>query len=365
MRKTPKCVCAVAVVLLFSIFSPAQKVTPLAAPKISDFVLYAERSIKLGERSHADDGDVGVRSAMAAKKGASQLSVGEHAKCRNVFAPSTTLKNDAEVRQVWTDALKRDPDSEMKSEGKFPAADMPPLPLAAASGTGADVEVEHHKGVSLTPGTYGAVRLGHHSTLKLSTGRYTFASVSMEEESKMLGERGGEDVRIVGGLWMEQHAEIAPHWDDAKAKDFTIEVAGSDPTEVLAGTRLTPTTVVSMGREARVHGLLAAPHGTVWMADEAGVKGAVAGFDIVAEERVHAEFESGFPVSAPGQQGSQQLHGYYGMFPDSGLAPLVGPVPQNTLVPLAIGLPVRDAAGLQTFAAQVSDPTNPKYRQYL
>jgi len=349
--------------------APQQPSKQEASPVISQFVLYAERSVKLGEHSHADDGDVGVRSATAPKGGVAQLIVGRHTKCRNAFAPSTTIENDAEVRDLWTNTLNRDPDSEIKRQGKFPAAAMPPLPLASASGTGASVTVEHEEVVSLSPGVYGAIKLGHHSTLKLAPGTYTFASLRMEEGSEMLGERthatDSVDLRIVGELWMERHAEIEPHWDDAKARNFTIEVTGSDPTVITPGTKLTPTTIVSLGHESKIHALLAAPHGTVWMGDEFKLKGAIAAFDIVAGEQVKVEFESGFPVAPPGSQGTQQLHGYYGMTPDSALAPLVGPVPQTDFVHLAIGLPATNAAGLQTLAAQVSDPKNASYRKYL
>src|ERR1700692_3903802 len=80
--------------------SPSKgQVRPDAAPKISDFVLYAERSIKMGERSHAEGADVGVRtSVVPLRGGAAQLRIGEHVKCRNVYSPSTSLENDAEVR---------------------------------------------------------------------------------------------------------------------------------------------------------------------------------------------------------------------------------------------------------------------------
>jgi hypothetical protein len=347
---------------------------PATPPKISQFLLYAERSIKLGEHNHMEDGDIGVRSVITSKPAAPQLLLNKHTKCRNLFAPSTTIDHDAEARDVLTDTLNRESDTEIKAQAKFPAADMPPLPLAFASGTGPNVDVEHEKEVLLTPGTYGAVKLGHESTLKLAPGKYTFASLRMEEKSKLFAERGGDhgkptvsgvDLHIIGELWMEHHSDIAPHWDDAKAKDFTIEVAGNDPVVVTPGTRLTPTTIVSIGHESNLHALLAAPHGTVWMAEDVEVKGAVAAFDIITGEKVKAEFETGFPVSAPDTQGSQQLHGYYRMAPDSALAPLVGPVAQSDLVHLAIGLPARDPAGLQTLADQVSDPKNPNYRKYL
>jgi len=352
--------------------SPKITGTPASAPTISEFLFYAERSIKLGERNHMEDGDIGVRSVFLSKPASAQLLLNKHTKCRNLFAPSTTIDHDSEARDILTDTLKRETDTEIKGQAKFPAASMPPVPLAFASGTGPNVDVEPEKEVLLTPGTYGAVKLGHESTLKLAAGKYTFASLRMEEKSKLFAERdngkpsvSGVDLHIIGELWMENHSDIAPHWDDAKAKDFRIEVAGNDPVAVTPGTRLTPTTIVSIGSESNLHALLAAPHGTVWMAEEVEIKGAVAAFDIITGEKVKGEFESGFPVSEPGAQGSQQLHGYYGMTADSALAPLVGPVPQTDLVHLAIGLPVRNPVGLQTLADQVSDPKNPNYRKYI
>jgi hypothetical protein len=375
METTTRCVCCAAALVLLGGPASGQPERGPKPPQISQFVLYAEQSIRLGERCRADDGDVGVRTAMAPRRGVAQLTVGRNDHCRNLFAPSTKIENDAEVRDVWTDALARDPDSEMKGQGSFPASVMPPLPLAAASGTGPDVIVRDEKERSLEPGHYGAVRLGHECTLKLAAGRYTFASVRMGERSRILGERGardqraaevvGVDVHILGELWMGEHAQIGPEWGGATARDFTIEVGGSDPEEVTRGTRLTPTTVVSLGPEARVHALLAAPHGTVWMADEAGVRGAVAAFAIVAEERLRAQFESGFPVAPPDAQGSQRLHGYFGVNPDPSVAPLVGPVAANTEIALAIGLPVRDPAGLQSLVKQVSDPKSANFRKFL
>ena len=42
-----------------------------------------------------------------------------------------------------------------------------------------------------------------------------------------------------------------------------------------------------------------------------------------------------------------------------------GDLPSTNLLHLAIGLPMRDRAGLDKFVAQVSDPASPLYRQYL
>jgi hypothetical protein len=366
-----------AVAALFLCLLSAKAQTP--GPKLSDFVLYAERSIQMREGSHTEHGgDVGVRTVLfAGREGPAQLQLAGHAKCGDAFSPSTSLEHDAKIHKLFTDSLRRVTDTKVGAQEKFPAPGMPPLPLASASGTGENVTVEEHKSLSLTPGSYGALTLEGHSALHLSAGAYTFASIKMGEHSRLLGERTGRDdtriqglyVGIVNGLQMGDEARIQPAWDDAKAKDFIISVAGSDPAAIVdpasapPTVRLTPTTVVSLAHEAHIHALLAAPHGTIWMAERAGGKGAFAAFDIVLGGHVEVEFESGFS-SLPGQQGSQQLNGYFAV-EDPSIAPLADPVPAGTLVPLSIGLPVRDPAGLQTLLQQIADPKSPNYRKHL
>lgn len=348
-------------------------------PTIDRFVLYAERSINLGSYSQALEGDVGVRSVMAsaaAQKqadGAAQLTLGKHGKCCNIFAPSTSLEIYSEVGDVFTDSLTRAEDIGIGKEHPFPAA-MPALPLAMALGRGTDITVERYKRRSLTPGTYGAITLLYDSELWLASGNYTFASLRMDEGAKLLADPGKVDLGIVGSLWTDKRAKIAPHEDGAKAGDFNIAVAGSDGAVKNSngqdaasegyGRGAAQMPVVVIGEEAEVHGLLAAPHGTVVLRNCACVKGAVAGFDIEVCQNVRAEFQSGFPLNPQGQQGSQQLHGYFGV-PSPSIAPLVGPVPNDTVISLAIGLPVKDPAGLATFIASVSDPKNGSFRKFL
>lgn len=340
--------------------------------KIDCFVLYAERSIRLGHYSEAHGGDVGVRSAIASKRDASQaqLTVGKHAKCRNVFAPSTALEIYSEVHDVWTDALTRVQDIGIDAQHAFPT-NLPPLPLAIAMGHGQDITLARRSRFSLGPGTYGTVTLLYESELWLAAGKYVFANLKMDENAKLLADPGGVDLRIVGSLWTDVRARIATHRDDAKAKDFVIAIAGSDtppaakPAGVdTAGAGSPSGAVAVIAEEAHIHALLAAPHGTVLLGKRAWLKGAIAGFDIEVCEDAHLEFESGFAVSPQGQRGSQQLHGYFGV-PDPSIAPLVGPIPVDTVIGLAIGLPVRDPAGLQAFIKQVSDPKNPNFRKFM
>lgn len=359
-----------------------------ANPTINQFVLYAERSIRLGNYSHALEGDVGVRSAIASAAtqkeddAAAQLIVGRHGKCRDLFAPSTWLEIYSEVRDVYTNSLARAEDIGIGAKHEFPDC-MPALPLAMALGRGADLTVERHKQKSLVPGTYGAITLLYDSELWLASGQYTFASLRMDEGAKLLGDPGGVQLGIVGSLWTDKRARIAPHREEAKAQDFNIAVAGSDDVdtkspvanslnsasrdedaadeEVWHGAQKP---VVVIGEETELRALLAAPHGTVLLRDGARVKGAIAGFDIDVRENVHAEFQDGFPINPQGQQGSQQLTGYFGV-PNPSIAPLVGPVPNNTVIALAIGLPVRDAAGLTGLIASFSDPKNASFRKFL
>ena len=197
------------VLLLLPIFVTAQNRPPAPTPQISDFVLYAERSIKMGHRSHTEGGEVGVRTAIAQTRlGAAQLRLEEHAKCGTAFSPSTSLESDAEIGKVWTSSLKRVKDTEVGPEGSFPAASMPPLPLASASGSGMDIHVEEHKTRSITPGTYGAVVIEVHGTLRLAAGWYTFTSVQMWGDSKILGDRG-VDTRATGlNVWIVNTLEM-------------------------------------------------------------------------------------------------------------------------------------------------------------
>jgi Pro-kumamolisin, activation domain len=138
---------------------------------------------------------------------------------------------------------------------------------------------------------------------------------------------------------------------------LTIAVAGSDDTAVRPA--------VSLGEHSFIRSLLAAPHGTISFADCVHARGAYAGFDLEMGEHVHVDFESGFPTDVTGQGGSQRLSGYFGVYPDPTVAPVVGPVPASTNISLSIGLPVRDPQGLKSFIKQVSDPKSPNFRKYL
>lgn len=336
------------------------------APKVDQFLLYAERSIKLGHGCDAFEGDLGVRTPLERSDGAgtAQLAVGRHTRCRNLFSPSTSLDMYSEVHDVWTDSLQRVQDIGIGAQHEFPR-DMPELPLAIVSGKGRDITLNRYEQTSLGSGTYGELTMLYESELWLAAGTYVFSGIRMDERARLFALPGGVSVGIVGGLWTDRNARIVLFREDAKADQFRIFVAGSDPTEVALDQQQAAASkpVVAIGEDADLHALLAAPHGTVQLNCGVRIKGAVAGFDIVAEDNVHAELQSGFPVEPAGQQGSQQLSGYFGV-PTPAL-PLIGPVPQDTQISLAIGLPIRDPSGLSDLIDQVSDPKNSNFRRFI
>jgi hypothetical protein len=96
--------------------------------------------------------------------------VAEHGKTRDVLSPSLTLSDDSETGDIFIDTLKRANDTEVGRQSSFPASDMPPLPLAVASGTGSDITIVEHAPQTLTPGNYGNVLIRKEGVLRLKPG---------------------------------------------------------------------------------------------------------------------------------------------------------------------------------------------------
>ena len=333
-------------------------------PTIHQFVLYAERSVRLARNCVVAEGDVGIRTKLRRpdSAAAAQLIVEKHTRCCNLFSPSTSLEIYSEVYKVFTDQLNRVQDLGIGPQHPFPDL-MPELPLAIASGHGKDITIGRFEHFSIGPGKYGALTMLYKSELLLAAGIYVFSGIRMDEHASLVALPGGVHVGVTGSLWTDCKASIRPLGDEAKAKHLVVSVAGGD-IRTDSNQQVTTSPAVVIADEVELHALLAAPHGTVQIGCGAQILGAVAAFDIVAGENVRAEIQSGFSVSPEGQQGSQKLSGYFGV-PAPSLAPLIGPVPQDTQVFLAIGLPVRDALKLTDMIKQVSDPKSPTFRKFI
>jgi len=77
---------------------------------------------------------------------------------------------------------------------------------------------------------------------------------------------------------------------------------------------------------------------------------------------------TGVPPSCRAPQGAQPVPGVVGPGISNGTFPLVGPMPSNATVSLAISLPLAPQPGtppLDTLIQQLYDPTSPRYHEYL
>jgi hypothetical protein len=314
-------------------------------PQIGDFVLYAERSVKLAGSDVVSFGDVGVRSAAGPAFGP-QLAVGEYSEVPgNLLAPSVSLALDAMVGDVQTSSLQNG-GGFLGARAPFPAA-MPLLPLGVApGGGGANVTVPAGQTVTLHPGAYGALDVA--GTASLSAGVYSFSSVTVRPQASVLANSGLVDLRVDGRL----SSGLASQLLAPTADQLTIEVGGNDGPG--------GATAVAIGADSQITALVSAPHGTLALGDSVVATGAFAAFDVAVGQFCVVTFQSGLPASS-GSPPGQPLPGY--SLPPA--SPLVGAVPASTVIGLAAVLPVRDAAGLQTFIDQVSDPTSPTYRHYM
>ncbi len=334
--------------------TPADAGLP-ATPTINTFVIYAQRSVVIGNNSNVWGGNVGVRSTAPTPSGA-QLTVDGYAVVENsqsLFAPTASLGINSSVGDLQINSLVQNDNGHYRALTPFPAAAMPPLLLEQpATANTTAVTVAGGAIRTLSPGSYGALTVDSHGKVVLLPGVYSFSSVTMADYGHLVAQPGGVDVRIAGTLNVARYATLQPYCcTGLTASDLTIEVSGNDqPGGVAAATILPHTTIQA---------LLLVPHGTLSLGNTVVAKGAFFGFDVVLGSNVDVNFQSGF---LPRTTQGTPIAGY--TLPPSS-APILGPVPSDTQIGLAVVLPVNDNAGLQTFIRQVTDPTNSMYRHYM
>lgn len=320
-------------------------------PHIGDFVLYGERSVKLGAHDTVTGGDLGVRTSSPSF--GTQAVIGGSSSVQtthNVIAPSVSLASLAAVGDVETTTLQNNGGT-LGTLAAFPSAAMPSSPVAPAlTPGGVNVTVPAFTIQTLNPGNYGVLDVI--GTMLLTPGKYTFSSVVLASQGHLGATAAGVSVTVGGSLTLGTQATILPSLGLA-ANQLTITVAGSD---------VSGTPAVSIGNSSTITTLLAVPHGTLAIGQSVNANGAFSGFDVTVGDSSTLTYQSGFPATTQtGQQGQQVVSSYAPLI--SG-APLVGPVPPSTPIQLSIGLPLRNAAALQTLISQVSDPTNAAFRQY-
>jgi hypothetical protein len=101
------------------------------SPAINTFVLYAERSISLGDHDNVHGGDVGVH-AIAQQTYGFQFSAGTGSiidERYNVYSPTVSLGKDVKVGIMQTNTVDDDGVS-LQSPVPYPGTTMPAPPLA-------------------------------------------------------------------------------------------------------------------------------------------------------------------------------------------------------------------------------------------
>jgi Pro-kumamolisin, activation domain len=218
---------------------------------------------------------------------------------------------------------------------------------------GQNISVGSDQALALPPGNYGTLTVN--GILLLNPGHYVVSKVQVGDFGRIVAVTGDVQMTVVDTLTAGRHTAIYPDFR-LPALQFSISVAGSDAKDRPAA---------SIGEHSLIRALLAAPHGTLALADHVRATGAFAAFDIAVGAHAMIKFQNGFPADSPGDHGSQQLHGYYGATADPAIAPFAGPVPNDQVIHLAIGLPGQNSPGLASFVKQISDPKSPQFRKYL
>jgi hypothetical protein len=325
-----------------------------ALPNLSTFVAYAGASLTLGSQDVSVGGDIGV--AAASPSSGAQLIVGAQAALdpnHTLYASSVSLGSQAIVGDVDSNTLTNS-GAQSGTLEPYPASAMPALPLAApVTATGNNVTVALGQQPTLPPGAYGT--LTDDGILLLEPGAYSFTSVTLGNSTQIQAQGGPTTIAISGSLATGTFASIFPVGQPAG--NLTVSVAGND------GAGGSPP-AASLGNNTQIIGLLSVPHGTLSLGSSVQVTGAISGFSIVAGNLVQLNFQSGFPPAPPPSPGVQQLSGYFNGTVLS-TAPIVGPVPQSTVMTVAVGLPVKSLPALKAFVQNVSDPTNSMYGSFV
>ncbi|MGH7270229.1 MAG: protease pro-enzyme activation domain-containing protein, partial [Polyangiaceae bacterium] len=195
--------------------------------------------------------------------------------------------------------------------------------------------------------------LADNGTVFLNPGQYAFAGIRLGDFAQLQAISGGATaVSVAGTLSVGRGAHVLPLLQTAA--NLAISVLATDPE---GGTAY----AASVGDGSQVSALLTVPHGTLAIGNAALMTGAFAGFDVSAGNGASLVFQTGFPPAAQQPHGQQPVAGY--TLPPA--SPVLGPVPPGTLVPLSIGLPLRNAQLLQSLVDAITDPTNASYRHWL
>jgi hypothetical protein len=350
----------------------------LTLPALNQLVIAARRSASFDDRSVISGGHIGVAASTTSSPNSLVAGSDTHLGVGEVLAAqSITLRDRAVVGELHTNALVAPLSAVTGPVSPFIAPPAAPVPGAVTAGT-APVNVNSGATLTLAPGAFGAVTVS--GTLRLSGGLYKFQSLRLNSDARLFADAAAT-VRAVGAVTALDRAHLQP--------------SGTLPAGALRLVVARGTDAVTLGNDVVLHALVIAS-GDFRAGDRLVASGAITGNNVAIGHDASLTFDTGFACASDANcddgnpctddacvdaqcghtkkpdsdtcfngsaHGSQQLQGH--LTPELLSAPLVGPLPPDTLVHIAVGLPVRTPDILAARIAAVSDPVSSSYRQYL
>lgn len=262
-------------------------------PDVSTFAIYASNSLEILDRGNVQGGDVGVENASsgpflvtgfeAALTADSKIDMSH-----DLLADQVSLRDRATVGDVEATHITTQNNPVYAHQYAFPTMPAPPAPdTAAPSGTA--FTVSNGQTQTMSAGAYGAVTVN--GTLNLSGGTYDFASLTLNNDSKVEA-LATTKIRIAGRLSTGDRSHIEVSGSTLTAKDLRVEIDG------LNGGSGSPTATPSafmLGNDTVTRALILAANGTVRTGQRTNATGALFGRDVLVNLDAKVFFEDGFP----------------------------------------------------------------------
>ena len=268
-----------------------------ASPKIGDFVIAAQNSVRMQTGGLVvSGGDVCARGSgtgpFLSGNVAIDLSTGVQIQTsRNVIADSVRLGTGVVTGDIQTNHLT--PGTGGSHGGVTALVPLPALP-AVASVTAGTTNLTVATGATVTASAfnYATVTIGTGSTLRLPAGTYQLKDVSMSSGAR-LEASGPVQIRIANRLAGTSGAFIGPQSGvSLTAKDIRVEVSGINGTT--GAITATPKSV-AFSSGGSLTCLMLAPNGTLQFATGMVAKGAFMAKDVdAAGSGAQIVFQDGF-----------------------------------------------------------------------
>ena len=268
-----------------------------ASPKLGDFVLEAQNSIRLQTGGAVvNGGDIGARGTgsgpfLAGGVAIDLLTGVQTQTTHNIIADSVQLGTGDTVGDIQTNRFINGVGT---THGKISAlVPLPALPAACGASPGSsNLTVGTGATVTASPGQFAAVSVGTGGKLRLNSGQYDMASLTVGTGAQVQA-LGSVQLRVAGRLSTSSGSFIgAASGTTLTARDVHIEVSGQNGTTGSLGA--TPP-AASLGTGNVVTALILVPNGTLSMGTGIVATGAFMARDIdVGGAGARIVFQDGF-----------------------------------------------------------------------